>query len=143
MPQVRAVEKGRAVITNRARLQLAFDLAEQHLGIYKLLDAEDIDVADPDERSVMTYVCQFMQKKTPVHAAAGSSLPPTHISHEEESLKLWLDSVLRTGIRSTQISQLESEYARHKVTFDRFQGKWSQDTIRDWNLIENEVGYME
>lgn len=41
-------------------LQLAFDVAEQHLGIAKLLDVEDIaDSVKPDERSVMTYISEF------------------------------------------------------------------------------------
>lgn len=41
-------------------LQLAFDIAEQHLGIAKLLDVEDIaDSVKPDERSVMTYISEF------------------------------------------------------------------------------------
>jgi len=38
-------------------LELAFDVAEKHLGIAKILDAKDIvDLPKPDERSIMTYV---------------------------------------------------------------------------------------
>jgi Ca2+-binding EF-hand superfamily protein len=41
-------------------LQLAFDIAEQKLGLPSLLDVTDIvDTVKPDERSVMTYVAQF------------------------------------------------------------------------------------
>eukprot|EP00026_Physarum_polycephalum_P006920 Phypoly_transcript_06973.p1 GENE.Phypoly_transcript_06973~~Phypoly_transcript_06973.p1 ORF type:complete len:534 (+),score=118.90 Phypoly_transcript_06973:40-1602(+) len=41
-------------------LQLAFDVAEKHLGIAKLLDVEDLaDSVKPDERSVMTYISEF------------------------------------------------------------------------------------
>ncbi|KAI8907227.1 calponin homology domain-containing protein [Gorgonomyces haynaldii] len=40
--------------------QLAFDVAEKHLGIPKLFAVEDlVDVVKPDERSVMTYVAQY------------------------------------------------------------------------------------
>ncbi|KAI8925778.1 calponin homology domain-containing protein [Entophlyctis helioformis] len=43
-----------------ANTQLAFDVAERHLGIPKLFAVEDIvDVVRPDERSVMTYVAQY------------------------------------------------------------------------------------
>uniref|UniRef100_A0A8C5BCY3 Spectrin beta chain n=1 Tax=Gadus morhua TaxID=8049 RepID=A0A8C5BCY3_GADMO len=40
-------------------LQNAFNLAEQHLGITKLLDAEDISVDHPDEKSIITYVVTY------------------------------------------------------------------------------------
>ena len=40
-------------------LQNAFDVAERELGIAPLLDAEDIDTARPDEKSVITYVASY------------------------------------------------------------------------------------
>ena len=40
-------------------LQVAFDMAEFQFGITKLLDPEDIDVAKPDDRSIMTYIASF------------------------------------------------------------------------------------
>ncbi|KAM0671891.1 alpha-actinin [Ordospora colligata] len=44
-------------------LQQAFKVAEQHLGIKRLLDVEDVaDVAIPDERSVMTYVAGYYER---------------------------------------------------------------------------------
>ncbi len=39
-------------------MQLAFDIASKEIGIPDLLDVEDVcDVAKPDERSLMTYIC--------------------------------------------------------------------------------------
>ncbi|XP_076319488.1 alpha-actinin-like isoform X1 [Tachypleus tridentatus] len=41
-------------------LNLAFDVAEKHLNIPKMLDAEDLNTtAMPDERTVMTYVSSY------------------------------------------------------------------------------------
>ncbi|XP_052755503.1 spectrin alpha chain, non-erythrocytic 1 isoform X2 [Galleria mellonella] len=40
-------------------LNHAFDVAHKHLGIPKLLDAEDVDTSRPDEKSVMTYVASY------------------------------------------------------------------------------------
>ncbi|KAM9384120.1 microtubule-actin cross-linking factor 1, isoforms 1/2/3/4 [Pholidichthys leucotaenia] len=41
--------------TNRENLEQAFEVAES-LGVTRLLDAEDVDVPSPDEKSVITYV---------------------------------------------------------------------------------------
>lgn len=128
-PSIGAREKGKAVLTNRARLQLAFDLAET-LGIKKLLDAEDIDVPDPDERSVMTYVCQFLQRQ-PVKRSTATP--------EVEALKSWVASVLRDGISVANFSTLKSDYLKFKVIFDRNQQLLTADVKRNFNLIENEL----
>ncbi|XP_043236847.1 spectrin beta chain, non-erythrocytic 2-like isoform X8 [Amphibalanus amphitrite] len=42
-----------------ANLNNAFEVAQKDLGIHRLLDAEDIDVNKPDEKSVMTYVASY------------------------------------------------------------------------------------
>uniref|UniRef100_A0A7N6A354 Spectrin beta chain n=1 Tax=Anabas testudineus TaxID=64144 RepID=A0A7N6A354_ANATE len=40
-------------------LQQAFNVAEQHLGLTKLLDPEDVNTENPDERSIITYVVSY------------------------------------------------------------------------------------
>ena len=40
-------------------LELAFETAEQKFGISRLLDAEDVDVARPDEKSILTYIASY------------------------------------------------------------------------------------
>ncbi|KAG8550836.1 hypothetical protein GDO81_019614 [Engystomops pustulosus] len=40
-------------------LQKAFNTAEQQLGLIKLLDPEDVNTENPDEKSIITYVVSF------------------------------------------------------------------------------------
>nr|XP_033499149.1 nesprin-2 [Epinephelus lanceolatus] len=47
--------------SNKQNLEEAFSIAERELRIPRLLDPDDVDVRDPDEKSIMTYVAQFLQ----------------------------------------------------------------------------------
>ncbi|KAK2114537.1 Nesprin-1 [Saguinus oedipus] len=58
--------KGRS---NRENLEDAFSIAETELGIPRLLDPEDVDVDKPDEKSIMTYVAQFLKHYPDIHNA--------------------------------------------------------------------------
>ncbi|KAJ8410368.1 hypothetical protein AAFF_G00203490 [Aldrovandia affinis] len=75
--------------TNQQNLEEAFRVAERELRIPRLLEPQDIDVQDPDEKSIMTYVAQFLQysKDLPVsrdtaqihHLALPIRLSPVHL----------------------------------------------------------------
>ncbi|XP_069805263.1 nesprin-2 isoform X2 [Dendropsophus ebraccatus] len=47
--------------SNDEKLNEAFRIAENELKIPKLIEPEDLNVSDPDEKSIMTYVAQFLQ----------------------------------------------------------------------------------
>ncbi|KAM4713181.1 nesprin-2a [Anableps anableps] len=47
--------------SNQENLEEAFHLAERELHIPRLLEPQDVDVKDPDEKSIITYVAQFLQ----------------------------------------------------------------------------------
>ncbi|GBO98724.1 Nesprin-1 [Eumeta japonica] len=92
--------------TNRQRLEHAFDVAESELGIARLLDAEDVDVDKPDERSIMTYVAQFLHKypKTTGPDAVAA------VQEEYESLRAWLTERVTTVQRQYDTRTLSRKY---------------------------------
>ncbi|CAJ0923503.1 unnamed protein product, partial [Ranitomeya imitator] len=47
--------------SNEEKLQEAFTIAENELKIPKLIEPEDLIALNPDEKSIMTYVAQFLQ----------------------------------------------------------------------------------
>uniref|UniRef100_A0A2K6G2I8 Spectrin repeat containing nuclear envelope protein 1 n=1 Tax=Propithecus coquereli TaxID=379532 RepID=A0A2K6G2I8_PROCO len=53
--------------SNRENLEDAFTIAETELGIPRLLDPQDVDVDKPDEKSIMTYVAQFLKHYPDIH----------------------------------------------------------------------------
>ncbi|XP_054006700.1 muscle-specific protein 300 kDa isoform X2 [Hylaeus anthracinus] len=74
--------------SNRARLETAFQVAEVELGIARLLDPEDVDVPQPDEKSIMTYVAQFLHKYPEPGSAAADSFAA--VQQEYDRLFSWL-----------------------------------------------------
>jgi spectrin beta len=60
-------------------LRNAFDIAEKHLGIPKLLDAEDVDVSRPDEKSVLTYIASYYHTFSKMKAGATGGKRIGHI----------------------------------------------------------------
>ncbi|PWA27934.1 hypothetical protein CCH79_00000557 [Gambusia affinis] len=73
--------------SNQENLEEAFHLAERELHIPRLLEPQDVDVKDPDEKSIMTYVAQFLQYSNDLPSPDDhlqkvvSSFPPFGTSH--------------------------------------------------------------
>jgi nesprin-1 len=85
--------------TNRVRLETAFDVAENELGIARLLDPEDVDVPQPDEKCIMTYVAQFLHKYPEPKGTGLDSFSSVHGDYEQ--LLQWLTEKTR------QLDQLD------------------------------------
>ncbi|XP_078048160.1 muscle-specific protein 300 kDa isoform X4 [Augochlora pura] len=113
--------------SNRARLETAFRIAEVELGIARLLDAEDVDVPQPDEKSIMTYVAQFLHK----YPEPGSANCFAAVQQEYDALYNWLDGRIRfleqlDGVNPFSVCYedylaLKTEADKRFVVYDKLQ----------------------
>lgn len=88
--------------SNKQRLETAFDVAEAKLGIARLLDPEDVDVDKPDEKSIMTYVAQFLHKYPEPKKDRTASNGVSSVQQEYEELTQWLRK--KTTIYDTMLA---------------------------------------
>ncbi|KAM9354945.1 nesprin-2-like [Pholidichthys leucotaenia] len=100
--------------SNQENLEEAFVLAEQELHIPRLLEPQDVDVKDPDEKSIMTYVAQFLQYTTDMPA------PDNHLqvspSERAQEVICWLRQAFHELSESWAAAE-ESAYAEKCQVF--------------------------
>uniref|UniRef100_A0A8C3TZX5 Spectrin repeat containing nuclear envelope protein 1 n=1 Tax=Catharus ustulatus TaxID=91951 RepID=A0A8C3TZX5_CATUS len=102
--------------SNRENLEEAFTIAEAELGIPRLLDPEDVDVEKPDEKSVMTYVAQFLKYYPDPHHTV-TDVPENDKEDRLvlRDLKVWAEQFERDITRAqTAETSLQEKYQSFK-----------------------------
>ncbi|KAK8753225.1 hypothetical protein OTU49_003303, partial [Cherax quadricarinatus] len=119
-------------MTNKARLEAAFRIAEKGLGIPHLLDSEDVDVDKPDEKSIMTYVAAFLNKfpepgttsvppcTSPTLEAASAGDMFSEIEMEYSELTTWLSHT------SNWLDTLHDPATHGNINYERFKALKSE-----------------
>ncbi|XP_019623004.1 PREDICTED: spectrin beta chain, non-erythrocytic 2-like [Branchiostoma belcheri] len=92
--------------SNLERLEHAFTTAEEKLGIPRILEPQDVDVSKPDEKSIMTYVAQFLQAypDTGEETPQEPSQVELHIREENEEYQALMTWISRAEIRLKDFS---------------------------------------
>ncbi|KAF6114471.1 hypothetical protein HJG60_010466 [Phyllostomus discolor] len=118
--------KGRS---NRENLEEAFTIAETELGIPRLLDPEDVDVDKPDEKSIMTYVAQFLKQYPDIHDTGPDGLETDEIFPGFPSFANFIhylkkeDKLILKEMK-VWIEQFERDLTRAQMTESNLQDKY-------------------
>ncbi|KAJ8000014.1 hypothetical protein DPEC_G00200410 [Dallia pectoralis] len=113
--------------SNRDNLEQAFEIAES-LGVTRLLDAEDVDVSSPDEKSVITYVSSIYDA-FPKIPEGGEGIPAHEVDHRWAEYQSRFSSMLQWSRQHTvlmakkhfpqnpvELKALYNEYVHFKET---------------------------
>ncbi|KAM3603169.1 uncharacterized protein V6R79_017666 [Siganus canaliculatus] len=99
--------------SNQENLEEAFHLAERELHIPRLLEPQDVDVKDPDEKSIMTYVAQFLQYSSDMPA------PDDHLqvspSERAAEVTSWLQQAYEELSEAWAAAEKSSYAERYQV----------------------------
>lgn len=101
--------------SNKSRLETAFQVAETELGIARLLDPEDVDVPRPDEKSIMTYVAQFLHKYPEPRSTGPDSFAA--VQQEYDALLAWLSERVRQLEQLDRTNAFPMSYPVRKITY--------------------------
>uniref|UniRef100_A0A8C3EGB7 Spectrin repeat containing nuclear envelope protein 2 n=1 Tax=Corvus moneduloides TaxID=1196302 RepID=A0A8C3EGB7_CORMO len=103
------LEKAKAR-SNKENLKEAFRIAELELNIPRLLEPEDVDIVNPDEKSIMTYVAQFLQYS--------KNLPESEEDMQEKVREAmgWLAAQEKKLAKLLMETENETYYQKYKVS---------------------------
>ncbi|XP_074540850.1 nesprin-2a [Halichoeres trimaculatus] len=109
--------------SNMENLEEAFHLAEKELHIPRLLEPQDVDVKDPDEKSIMTYVAQFLQYSNDMPAPDDYlQVPP---SERAQEVTRWLQNTFQE-LQDARAAMENSSFAEKYQVFQRLSDSFTE-----------------
>lgn len=119
--------------SNAENLETAFSVAEEHLDIPRLLDVEDVDCDQPDDKSVMTYVMEYF------HRFAGEGLKESAAQQMAEWIKLLKtifdmqhDYERRAGVLNTWCGEQSSNWDGYNFGDTKEEAQAAFDELRNF-----------
>jgi len=115
-----------------SNLSFAFEVAEKHLGVPKLLDAEEVsEGSNVDERSMVLYISLYFHAFTAREQQRGLLAEKDRIQQAMQGLQGTLEERAQLAERlDAENRQLKAELAEQREEMDRVQ-KASEDTAND------------
>uniref|UniRef100_A0A8C3V6R4 Nesprin-2 n=1 Tax=Catharus ustulatus TaxID=91951 RepID=A0A8C3V6R4_CATUS len=129
------LEKAKAR-SNKENLKEAFRIAELELNIPRLLEPEDVDIVNPDEKSIMTYVAQFLQYS--------KNLPESEEDMQEKVREAmgWLAAQEKKLAKLLVETENETHYQKYKEMMS-FMETFNQEKIPFLPVLSSKRGEAE
>ncbi|KAI1237534.1 Nesprin-2, partial [Lamprotornis superbus] len=129
------LEKAKAR-SNKENLKEAFRIAELELNIPRLLEPEDVDIVNPDEKSIMTYVAQFLQYS--------KNLPESEEDMQEKIREAmgWLAAQEKKLAKLLVETENETYYQKYKEMMS-FMETFNQEKIPFLPVLSSKRGEAE
>lgn len=142
---------------HKGNMELAFQLADEHIGISRLLEVQDVcDVSKPDERSVMTYIAQYFHAFSHLDKVetAGrrvekfaetihsSWIMQNDFEKRMQDLFVAIDTLLITW-RMATFSGAYDDAKRQSIEFSEFKCGIKRDWIKEKLALESLLGNIQ
>ncbi|CAG5866901.1 unnamed protein product [Menidia menidia] len=121
--------------SNKQNLKEAFLIAEKELRIPKLLEPDDVDVRDPDEKSIMTYVAQFLQYSRDMPVAE-EEMQTHYLTPPKSSSPINLPLHYTPAISASPLRQATADQKAKEVTHWLVQAY--EELLEGWDSTEGE-----
>ncbi|RFU33915.1 hypothetical protein B7463_g2399, partial [Scytalidium lignicola] len=137
---------------HRGNMQLAFDIAQQEIGIPPLLDVEDVcDVAKPDERSLMTYIAYWFHAFSQMEKVENAGRRVEKFVNNmqgawemqnafEKRMKALLEAIRKQSVRWEE-SKFEGTYVDAKKQSADF-GAYKRGQKREWVAEKSDLAAL-
>ena len=119
---------------NQVRLEAAFQAADTFLGVAPLLDAEDVDVSKPDDKSIMTYVAQFLHRKP--DSASGPSSDQQQREGVGGEMQQYRDFIVWLNSKNSLLEQLQGGKGRNNMDYSDYL-RFKEDFITRQRSLEH------
>nr|XP_014343669.1 PREDICTED: microtubule-actin cross-linking factor 1 [Latimeria chalumnae] len=126
--------------SNRENLEQAFEVAEV-LGVTRLLDAEDVDVPSPDEKSVITYVSSIYDV-FPKVPEGGDGISANDIEFKWQEYQNRVDFLLQ-WVRQHTILMSEKSFPQNPVELKALYNEYVHFKETEITAKEEEKGKIE
>ncbi|XP_058233494.1 microtubule-actin cross-linking factor 1 isoform X16 [Hemibagrus wyckioides] len=126
--------------SNRDNLEQAFEIAES-LGVTRLLDAEDVDVPSPDEKSVITYVSSIYDA-FPKIPEGGEGITPHEVDQRWAEYQSHFSSLLQWTRQHTAL-MASKNFPQNPVELKALYNEYVHFKETEIPAKETEKGHIE